>query len=130
MEWWNGGMVGGASLLNELEAKRVVLGLYLLTFIEGFSTYLKASRLITQARTQPLSKGGYILIVERGGGGGGGVRPLPCTVTTAWGVWGHAPPENFGNLDSPRTFLRHSDSHLGADLASSIEHCHLLIMHA
>ena len=35
------------------------------------------------------------------------------------GVWGHAPPENFRNLDSLRTFLRHSDSHLGADLASS-----------
>ena len=29
MEWWNGGIVewwGGASLLNELEAKRVLLG--------------------------------------------------------------------------------------------------------
>ena len=43
---WNGGMVGGASLLNELEAKGVVFGLYLLT-LEGFSTYLRASRLIT-----------------------------------------------------------------------------------
>ena len=38
MEWWNGGlngmyggMVGGASLLNELAAKCIVLGLYLLT---------------------------------------------------------------------------------------------------
>ena len=30
----NSGMVGGASLLNELEAKCVVLGLYLLT-LEG-----------------------------------------------------------------------------------------------
>ena len=29
-------MVGGASLLNELEAKHVVLGLYLLT-LEGFN---------------------------------------------------------------------------------------------
>ena len=38
-------MVGGASLLNELEAKGVVLGRYLL-ILEGFSTYLKASRLI------------------------------------------------------------------------------------
>ena len=47
---WNSGMVGGASLLNELEAKCVVLGLYLLT-LEGFSTYLKASRLITKLRT-------------------------------------------------------------------------------
>ena len=26
MEWWNSGMVGGASLLNELEAKLVLLG--------------------------------------------------------------------------------------------------------
>ena len=50
VEWWNSGMVGGARLLNELEAKRVVLGLYLLT-LEGFSTYLKASRLITKLRT-------------------------------------------------------------------------------
>ena len=35
VEWWNSGMVGGASLLNELETKLVVLGLYLLT-LEGF----------------------------------------------------------------------------------------------
>ena len=35
------------------------------------------------------------------------------------GVWGHAPPENFGNLDSLRMFLRLSDSHLGADLVQS-----------
>ena len=28
------------------------------------------------------------------------------------GVWGHAPPENFGNLDSLRVILRHSDSGL------------------
>ena len=28
------------------------------------------------------------------------------------GVWGHAPPENFGNLDSSRAILRHSDSDL------------------
>ena len=28
------------------------------------------------------------------------------------GVWGHAPPENFGNLDSLRAILRHSDSDL------------------
>ena len=28
------------------------------------------------------------------------------------GVWGHAPPENFGNLDSLRVILRHSDSDL------------------
>ena len=27
------------------------------------------------------------------------------------GVWGHAPPEKFGNLDSLRAILRHSDSH-------------------
>ena len=34
VEWWNSGMMGGASLLNELAAKCVVLGLYLLT-LEG-----------------------------------------------------------------------------------------------
>ena len=28
----------------------------------------------------------------------------------ARGVWGHAPPEKFGNLDSLRAILRHSDS--------------------
>jgi hypothetical protein len=28
------------------------------------------------------------------------------------GVWGHAPPEKFGNLDSLRAILRHSDSDL------------------
>ena len=55
-------MVGGASLLNELEAKSVVLGRYLL-ILEGFSTYLKASRLITKLRTQPSSK--FENIVDR-----------------------------------------------------------------
>ena len=40
MEWWNSGMVGRASL-----TKSVVLRLYLLA-LEGFSTYLKANRLI------------------------------------------------------------------------------------
>ena len=34
------------------------------------------------------------------------------------GVWGHAPPENFANLDPLRAFLRHSDSHFGADLVA------------
>ena len=34
-----------------------------------------------------------------------GVSPWPSR-----GVWGHAPPENFGNLDTPRTFLMHSDT--------------------
>ena len=26
------------------------------------------------------------------------------------GVWGHGPPENFGNLDTLRMFLMHSDT--------------------
>ena len=26
------------------------------------------------------------------------------------GVWGHARPENFGNFDTLRTFLMHSDT--------------------
>ena len=58
---------------------------------------------------QPFSKGGYI----------GGVSQIMATVT----MWtlahsqsrgvsrGHAPPGNFGNLDSLRAILRHSDSH-------------------
>ena len=50
MEWWNSGMVGETSLLNELEAKGAVLGLILLT-LEGFSTHLKASRLIIKLKT-------------------------------------------------------------------------------
>ena len=54
VEWWNSGMVGGASLLNELEAKGAVLGLILL-ILEGLSTYLKASRLIIKLKTQPSS---------------------------------------------------------------------------
>jgi hypothetical protein len=28
------------------------------------------------------------------------------------GIWGHAPQENFGNLDSLRVIMRHSDSDL------------------
>ena len=50
MEWWNGGIVerwAGDSLLNELAAKCVVLGLYLL-ISKGFSTRLKASTFITE----------------------------------------------------------------------------------
>jgi hypothetical protein len=34
------------------------------------------------------------------------------------GVWGHAPPEKFGNLDSLRAILGHYDS----DLQFYIEH--------
>ena len=30
----------------------------------------------------------------------------------SWGVCGHAPPENFRNLDTPITFLMHSDIYL------------------
>ena len=53
VEWWNSEMVGGASLLNELAAKYVVLGLYLLTSKE-FSTCLTATGiLITKLRTCP-----------------------------------------------------------------------------
>ena len=56
------------------------------------------------------------------GGGGGGFRPLivycdhsyamGISTQPTWGrgVGGHAPQENFGNLDSVREFLRHPDS--------------------
>ena len=61
-----------------------------------------------QARTQPFSKGGSI----------GGVSQTmsafmlwALTHTPSRGVWGHAPPEIFGNLDSLIVILRHSDSH-------------------
>ena len=43
VEWWNGGIVewwAEASLLNELEAKGVVLGHYLL-ILEGFFNLLE-----------------------------------------------------------------------------------------
>ena len=53
VEWW-----AEASPLNELEAKGVV---YLLIF-EGFSTYMKASRLITKLRIQPAK---FEYIVDR-----------------------------------------------------------------
>ena len=53
VEWWNSGMVGaGASLLNELAAKCIVLRLYLLTS-KGFSICLKAGTLITKLKTCP-----------------------------------------------------------------------------
>ena len=68
---------------------------------------------------QPISKEGYIVVEQ------GGISPLIVYFNNSYavlspprGVWGHAPPENFGNLDSLRTFLRHSDSHFGADLAA------------
>ena len=41
------------------------------------------------------------------------------THTPPRGVWGHAPPEMFGNLDYLRVILRHSDSHYHSQL------CHL-----
>ena len=41
------------------------------------------------------------------------------------GVWGHAPPENFGNLDSLRAILRHSDSDLQKLLATRLALCTL-----
>ena len=55
-----------------------------------------------QARTQPVSKRGYI-VVERGGGGGGGggedYTPLIAYFYNSYavlspprGVWGHTPP--------------------------------------
>ena len=34
------------------------------------------------------------------------------------GVWGHAPPENFGNFDSLRVFLMHSGSSFGSELVA------------
>ena len=45
-----------------------------------------------------------------------GISPQPTSPPR--GVWGYAPPENFGNLDSLRAFLRHSDSYFGADLVA------------
>ena len=61
-----------------------------------------------QARTQPFSKGGYR--------DGGVVQIGTCMMwalahSPPRGVWGHAPPENFGNniIDSLRAILRHSD---------------------
>ena len=58
---------------------------------------------------QPLTKGGYI--VDQGGNryDAAGISPH-----TPREVWGHAPPENFGNVDSLRLFLRYSDSYFGA----------------
>ena len=57
-----------------------------------------------QARTQPFSKRGYM----------GGVAQIGMMWALAHsphrGVWGHAPSENFGNLDSLRAILRDSDS--------------------
>ena len=61
-----------------------------------------------------------------GGGGGGGLRPLTVTTVRLWayahspprGVWGHAPPENFGNFDSRRAFLMHSGSSFLDDLVA------------
>ena len=59
-----------------------------------------------QAGTQPFSKGGYI----------GGMSQTMAAVmlwalahSPSRGVWGHAPPENVGILDSLRAILRHSD---------------------
>ena len=63
------------------------------------------------------------------GGGEEGLRPLCvyCDNSYAVGirplahlgvVWGHAP---FGNLDSPRAFLRHSNSHFGSNFYLSTD---------
>ena len=59
-----------------------------------------------------LSQRGVTLLTGEGGAtyhAAGMISPH-----TPRGVWGHPPPENFGNLDSQRLFLRHSDSYFGA----------------
>ena len=67
-------------------------------------------------------------------GEGGGAQIFDCgTVTTVrlWvyahspprGVWGHAPPENFGNFNSLRAFLMQSGSSFWTDIvAILLEH--------
>ena len=70
-----------------------------------------AIALTLQARMQLLPKGGYI--VDWGGG-----EQLCCGHKPTPHLGGSEgmppPPENFGNLDSLRLFLRHSDSYFGA----------------
>ena len=62
----------------------------------------------------PLESGPYAAFLK--GGLHGGVAQIGMMWALAHspprGVWGHAPPENFGNLDSLRAILRHSDSDL------------------
>ena len=61
---------------------------------------------------------------KSGGGGGGGAQTFDCVRLWAYahspprGVWGHAPPENFGNVDSLRVFLVHSGSSFWTDLVA------------
>ena len=57
--------------------------------------------------------------------GGGGLRLLIMYCDNNYAVdispqavWGYASPENFGNLDSLRVFLRHSGGYFGADLVA------------
>ena len=61
-----------------------------------------------------IKPGPYAAFVE--GGLHGGVAPIGMMWALAHspprGVWGHAPPGSFGNLDSLRAILRHSDSDL------------------
>ena len=64
--------------------------------------------LLTQARTQPFSKGGSIRGVSQTMSA---FMLWALTHTPPRGVWGHAPPEIFGNLDFLRAIPRHSDSH-------------------
>ena len=40
------------------------------------------------------------------------------------GVWVHAPPENFGNLDTLRTFLMHSDTGFGTNFNTAYNENH------
>ena len=61
----------------------------------------------SQACTQPFSKGGYIEGMSQTIAA---VMLWALAHSPSRGVWGHAPPENFGNLDSLRAILRHSDS--------------------
>ena len=48
-------------------------------------------------------------IFESGRGAGGRLLCVSvCEHTTAWGIWGHAPPGNVSKSDALRSVLRHN----------------------
>ena len=71
--------------------------------------------------TRYLSKSLLLFLILMQGYGGGGGSSEVCdymgdSLQSSRGMWGHAPTENCGILDSLIVLLRHSEGHLRANL--------------
>ena len=88
---------------------------------------LRYARENTEERERTIKGGEQVAKV---GGGGGGAQKFDCVLgqllgcrhmptVHLGGIWGHAPPENFGNFDSLRAFLMQSGTSFWTDFSSN-----------